>query len=299
MYRQTHLGEAVRVRRHVPGGNARRLYQRSYLVAATAAIGLAGTLRRRTTRQAPARPDNYHRRVLDAEVSALATLRDASQIRDDLVASASHEFRTPLTAIRGSAITLLDRHDDIRPQDRDRLLAGIVEHADRLGRLLEDMLAASSATAVRTGATVDLTAALGRFSLGQPRPRLCLRVATGISARIDGVWLDQIVDALREHLRTQARRDALVEVQADREGSEAAIHATYTPAHPLDEPARLFEPFGSTDGARTGRRASLALYVARRLTEMNGGHVSGDRNSDGRVTLSVLLPGAWPGATPS
>ncbi|HEX5493872.1 MAG TPA: HAMP domain-containing sensor histidine kinase [Mycobacteriales bacterium] len=278
------------MRRSMPGGGVRYLYLRLYRIAALAAAGVLGVLRRHAARPVPVRPDSYHRQVLDAEVSALATLRDASQIRDDLVASASHEFRTPLTAIRGSAITLLDRHDDIRPEDRDRLLTGIVEHADRLGRLLEDMLAASSAAAVDAGAVADVTAALGRFSLGQSRPRLCLRVAPGLSAHIEPIWLDQIVDALRGHLCTQARRDAPVDLCADRQGCDAAIRASYTPTHPSDEPARLFEPFASGYGVRTGQPASLALYVARRLTEMHGGHVSGDRGADGRVTLSVLLP---------
>lgn len=274
----------------MPDANAR--YLRPYRVVVSAATGTLEVLRRRVAGVKRVRPDSYHRQALDAEVSALVTLRDASQIRDDLVASASHEFRTPLTAIRGSAITLLDRYDDIRAGDRERLLTGIVEHADRLGRLLEDMLAASASAAVASGAVADVTAVLGRFSLGQPRPRLCLRVAPDVRAHIERIWLDQIVEALREHLRTQARRDAPVDVCADRQGPDVAIRASYTPAHPSDEPARLFEPFASGSGVRAGRPASLALYVARRLAEMHGGHVSGDRGTDGRVTLSVLLPAA-------
>ena len=57
--------------------------------------------------------ERYRSELFDAELSALTRLQEANRIREDLVASVSHEFRTPLTAIRGSAATLAARGDRI------------------------------------------------------------------------------------------------------------------------------------------------------------------------------------------
>ena len=78
----------------------------------------------------------------------ITELRKLERIRRDFVANVSHEFRTPLTAIQGFAETLLaGAMDD--PQNRDRFLGIILEHARRLARLTEDLLKLSQMDADR------------------------------------------------------------------------------------------------------------------------------------------------------
>src|SRR5208283_4005648 len=78
----------------------------------------------------------------------ITDLRKLERIRRDFVANVSHEFRTPLTAIQGFAETLLaGAMDD--PQNRDRFLGIILEHARRLARLTEDLLKLSQMDAER------------------------------------------------------------------------------------------------------------------------------------------------------
>jgi len=67
-------------------------------------------------------------------------------VRRDFVANASHEFRTPLTAIRGFAETLAEGALDDRAT-AERFLATIIKHTLRLSRLVDDMLALSRAEA--------------------------------------------------------------------------------------------------------------------------------------------------------
>ena len=237
--------------------------------------------------------EQYRRELFDAEIGALARLREAGQIREDLIASVSHEFRTPLTAIRGSAATLLARADKICPEDRATLLRGVVEHSDRLSRLLEDMLlAASSATVADAGAVADVSTAVSRFALGQARPPVVFEVAPGLAAYLDAASLDQVVQALADHARAEARRDRPVHVRAWREAGEVEVEVGYVPGRQEDLRA-LFEPFGSRESARTGRPASLALYVVRSLVEAHGGRTSAIRDGEGirvRVGLRALRP---------
>jgi signal transduction histidine kinase len=250
----------------------------AFLLAAGVVVGAFW----RFAERAYAQQEQYRRELFDAEMGALARLREAGQIREDVIASVSHEFRTPLTAIRGSAATLLARADRISPDDRRALLAGIVEHAERLGRLLEDMLLAASAPAVDRGGVADVSAAVAGFNLDATKPPVTLDVESCLAAYIDAVSLDQIIRALADHVRAEARRDRPVDVRARRQAGEVVLDVSYAAASGEQDLHRLFEPFGSRESAQTGRPASLALYVVRRLVEAHGGRVSAGRLA-GRV----------------
>src|SRR5581483_11423236 len=69
-------------------------------------------------------------------------LRRLEVVRRDFVANVSHELRTPLTAIKGYAETLLGPAGDDRETAR-RFLEVIDRHSERLGRLIDDLLALS------------------------------------------------------------------------------------------------------------------------------------------------------------
>lgn len=272
------------------------------------ALGLGGVMlaaavvvlvaARRAAEHGYSRRERYRTQLLGAELDALARLREAGRIREDLVASVSHEFRTPLTAIRGSAATLAARGDRIPAESRDVLLRGILEHADRLGKLLEDMLlAASAGPAPEAGAVADVTAALSGFRLGQARPPVVLEVEDGLAAYVDAVSLDQVVRALADHVRADARRDRPVTLRARRQAGEVVVDLLYGSARSADELRELFEPFGSRESAETGRPATLALYVVRRLVEAHGGRTVAGRDGDElrvRIALRALRPAVDP-----
>lgn len=268
------------------------------LVAALAVLVVA----RRFAERGYERQERYRRQLFDAELAALTRLQEASRIREDLVASVSHEFRTPLTAIRGSAATLVSRGDRIPPESRQVLLDGIVEHADRLGRLLEDMLLAASARAgTDAGAVADVTAALGGLRLGQARPPVVAEIEPGLAAYVDAASLDQVVRALADHLRADARRDRPVTLRAARAKGDVVVDVLYGGSRTEDELCELLEPFGSRESAETGRPATLALYVVRRLVEANGGKASCGRDGEQlrvRIVLRALRPASEPVATP-
>jgi signal transduction histidine kinase len=258
------------------------------------AAGVVLLAARRFAERGYEQQEQYRRELFDAELAALARLREAGQIRDDLIASVSHEFRTPLTAIRGSASTLAARRDRIEPEAQVALLVGIVEHADRLGRLLEDMLLAASArSGTDSGAVADVGAALAGFRLGQPRPPVVSEVDPGLTAYVVPASLDQIVRALADHVRAEARKDRPVTLRARDQAGEIVIDVLYAGGGSEEDLRRLFEPFGSRESARSGRPASLALYVVRRLVEAHGGRTTAGRDGDQlhvRVTLRALRP---------
>jgi signal transduction histidine kinase len=68
----------------------------------------------------------------------LTEMRRLDTVRTEFVANASHELKTPLTAIRGYAETLLD--PEMLRDERTTFAARIVEHADRMGAIVDDLL---------------------------------------------------------------------------------------------------------------------------------------------------------------
>ena len=64
-------------------------------------------------------------------------------MRSDFVATISHELRTPLASVYGAAVTLIQRDETLGPEHRSRLLGVIASEADRLARIVNDVLLAS------------------------------------------------------------------------------------------------------------------------------------------------------------
>lgn len=218
-----------------------------------------------------AREETYRLQLMDAEMGAVARMREAGQMREDLMTSVSHEFRTPLTAIRGGVATLRSQGERITPEVRDSLLDGIAEHEQRLSRLLEDMLAAASASMTDPTAAADVSAAL-RAAEGQPQ--VVTASAPGLMAALSPATLEQVAAAMIRHGRDHALDGGPVSLQGRAEGTEALVVLRYiTDASTAECPNRLLEPFASRECAETGRPISLDLYLARRLAEVHDGRM--------------------------
>jgi|GEM_PF-830636 len=69
--------------------------------------------------------------------------KDGTKAQADFVSTVSHELRTPITSIKGFAATLLHHKSNLDPEKRDRYVKVIKEQAERLQRLIEDLLAVS------------------------------------------------------------------------------------------------------------------------------------------------------------
>lgn len=239
-----------------------------------------------------AEQERHRQALFAADLSTLTRLREASQIREDLIASVSHEFRTPLTAIRGSAATLVQRYEQLDRDAQEDLLVGILESSDRLSRLLEDMLIAASASVGDAGAVADVSTAMHRFSPSPPRSSVQLDVDPHLGAFIDSESLYRVVNALGEHVRDTGRRDRAISLDAHRSGDQVLVSVSYAPTDDKEDVEGLLDPFAGGSSSPTGRPASLALYVVRRLVEAHGGAVSiGRRGEQRSIQLSLRALG--------
>jgi signal transduction histidine kinase len=251
--------------------------------------------------QARAAADRLRAQLSDGQSSVRAQLEETDRIRADLIATVSHEFRTPLTGIRGAALTLLKRGDRLDEQSRQRLLTAVLDQQERLSRLLENMLTAARATAVDPTAVAEVDAVAAEVAMlaGAARPEcgtVSVVVEPGTVARIDRHALHQVLANLVDNAQQHGNPGTVPLVAAARD--EKGVWVTVSnEGRTLDDDTagRLFEPFTQADtgATRDAEGLGMGLYVVRRLVEVYGGTVD-VRSENGWVTVELRLQ---PGAT--
>lgn len=231
------------------------------------------------------------RRVLEAERAD--ALRAADRAKSALLASVSHDLRTPLTTIKALAHEMMG--------DDERALV-IAEEADRLTRFVTDLLdhARMAQGDLRVSPELvgadELAGALIERVSGMPSSDR-LHVALDathplIVGRLDfGHTLRILVNLVENALKYTPAHTA-VEVSITREGPHVVFEVSDRgPGVPLEERERIFAPFyrpaGTTpDVAGTG----LGLAIARRLAEAQGGSLSVAPRAGGGSTFRLALP---------
>ncbi len=216
--------------------------------------------------------------------------------RHEFLARVSHELRTPLTIIRQAAFTELRRAS--AGVGRERLVL-IDSEADRLGRLVEDLMLASSLAVgglrirPRRCAVADLLEAVSvRFAGAAVEAGVALSV---VAASGDGVEVDvdpdrwaQLVGNLVTNAIRHAPAGSVVRVAASASAGQVAVDVANRAERV--EPgslARAFEPF--MQGAASTGSVGLGLPVARQLARLHGGDLRLEA-ADGWVSATVLLP---------
>lgn len=213
-------------------------------------------------------------------------------MRRDFVANVSHELKTPLTAIRGCAETLLDG----AMEDKEHgpgFVRSIAEQALRLDNLVDDLLKLSYAESGRLQ--------LEKTPVGL-KP-LAEEVARGLSAILTKKKVS-LINLVPEGLMVNADRDKLSQVlinlldnaaKYNREGGEIKISAVVEedgvkvliadtgPGIPPEHLSRIFERFYRADKARSRELGGtgLGLSIVKHLVELHGGAV-GVESAEGR-----------------
>jgi signal transduction histidine kinase len=231
--------------------------------------------------------------------SVQARLAEADRIRADLIGTVSHEFRTPLTGIRGAALTLLKRGERLDADSRARLLHAVLDQQERLSRLLENMLTAAEATSADPSAVAEVDAVAAEVAMLAVAARpstgeLQVLVDPGTLARIDRQALHQVLANLVDNALQHGSRGAVPIVAGGTDAAGVWLTVSNDGSElPSEVTARLFEPFTQVDNGATRDREGIGmgLYVVRRLVEVHGGRVQ-VRSEGGWVTVEVRLQSA-------
>jgi two-component system sensor histidine kinase KdpD len=231
-----------------------------------------------------------------------AALEENEKLRTTLLASLSHDLRTPLAAITGAVTTLRQFGETMAPAQRADLLASIEEEAARLTRFVANLLDMSR---IEAGALkprrdfVDVAevvrAAVERARKVFPDLRITISLARDLPMiRGDANLLEQVLFNLFDNAQKYGGGAGAL-VHARRLGGDAQI--TVTDEGPGVKPAdleRIFEKFwqgGRADGRKAG--TGLGLSICRGLIEAMGGTIHAESPAARRrgTRLVIKLPG--------
>lgn len=233
---------------------------------------------------------------LERTTEHLEALREADRMRSAVLASVSHDLRTPLTTIKALAHemgTLGDERSEV-----------IEQEADRLNRFVTDMLDMSRLASGRVSLQVAVTpvdellsAALQQVEGSFGARRIAVRLPPGDAlplARFDLTHAVRIVVNLLENARKYAPGDAPVELMVAREGDRLAVHvADRGPGVAPGEAERIFEALYRPASSRPDEGSvGLGLAIARGLAEAQGGTLTYAPRDGGGSVFTLRLPAA-------
>jgi signal transduction histidine kinase len=247
------------------------------------------------------RIDHYREQLYEGQQSLMARLEETDRIRSDLVATVSHEFRTPLTGIRGTLLTIKRRRDRMSPAQLDDMLDSAVNYSDRLSRLLENMLTAATATGTDEHTVADLPEVVKEVLATlayspSAAADVTVDLPSHLPVRMARQALHQVVANLVDNALTHSWPGAPVRLIAGRVGDEVVLRVR-NPGPDLDPATirQLFEPFTQRDGSATRETdgAGMGLYVVRRLVEVHGGRLR-MASENGEIIVEVDMWAAIP-----
>ncbi|MBM4407021.1 MAG: PAS domain S-box protein [Chloroflexi bacterium] len=234
--------------------------------------------------------------------STILVLRDvtaARQVqaaREAFIGVLSHELRTPITTIYGNT-KLMRRVSD--ETFRDAMLGDVEAEADRLYRLVEDLLILSRA---ETGLMLEgepvllqhvIPAVVAAERSHWPTHRFVDRVEPGMPpASADRTYLEQVIRNLLTNAAKYGPENGLVEVRAELAGGEVLVRVLDEgDGVPSGEEERVFNLFyRSATAARRAGGAGIGLYVCRVLVEGMGGRTWTRRRPEGGGEFGFTVP---------
>ena len=219
------------------------------------------------------------------------------QMRSSLLSAVSHDLRTPLAAITGSASTLRTQDNRLDPATRAELIENISEEAERMERLVSNLL---DMTRLESG---GVTLQRESFPLeeivGTALQRLDRQLAKrNVSVDLpedlpmvhgDEVLLGQLLWNLLENAIKYTPAESPVEIAARRQENSLVLEVRDRgPGIAAGEEERIFEKFFR--GERNSRGAGLGLPICRAIAEAHGGSIRALPRDGGGVVFRIQLP---------
>ncbi len=223
---------------------------------------------------------------------------EAEQLRNTLLSSVSHDLRTPLTVIAGSASSLLEGEESLDSGTKRELAQGIYEEARRLDRLVHNLLEMSRLQAGEARLNQEwyvLEEVIGS-ALAQLEPQMHdhpLRISLPTDlplVQIDALLMERVVINLLENSIKYTPPGTPIEISGGIQGRELLVAiADRGPGVPAGQEEHIFEKFYQVaPGSQRG--AGLGLTICRRIVEAHGGRIWAANRPEGGVIFHFTIP---------
>lgn len=265
----------------------------------SASVGRTGRLVVRAW-QSPGSVDAFDHVAFDLLRSALGLVvtilqsAELNEMKTAFLSAVSHELRTPLAVVMGTATTLRHRRAQLRPDQTELLTERLEAHANRLDKLLTDLLdidrlARGVVEPRRREVDVSLMASRLVDALEVSTHPVKL-YGTGVRGFVDGPQLERIIENLVRNAVKYTPAGTPIEISLQRlpEGVRVLVEDR-GPGVPDAAKNSILEPFVRLDADHPSPGTGIGLSLVRRFAQLHGGDIEVSDRPGGGATFSVLL----------
>jgi two-component system sensor histidine kinase KdpD len=208
--------------------------------------------------------------------------RESDRLRSVLLDSVTHEFRTPLTAIKASAETLLSEVDLDKPQRRD-LLVVINQESDRLNRLVGEAGEVAQLDSGQIQLHLEKHTIREAIDRGIANSQSALRghrLEVAVQPNVPRVLMDleriaEVITQLLDNAGKYSPPDSAIHITAEVHGSEVVTSvADHGPGIDAMEQEMIFEKFyRGRDQRMLIQGTGMGLPIAKAIVELHGGKI--------------------------
>lgn len=243
------------------------------------------------------------RAALSREMVTARATAETERVRNTLLASVSHDFRTPLSSILGSATSLLEYEDKLPREAQTELLRQIRDEAEGLDRMVRNLLAI---TRIDAGALelrqdwVDMRDVIERVVSAMRRRGALQRLATNLPpdlplVRADPALAEQALTNIVGNVMQHTPQETSVVIDVAAAPKQLVVRVTDDgPGVPADMLPKMFDKFthARESAAGKGEGVGLGLAIAKGIMQAHGGSISAQSPvAKGRGTrLTLTFP---------
>jgi two-component system, OmpR family, sensor histidine kinase KdpD len=239
------------------------------------------------------------RLVKDLEAARVG--EETERLRSALLSSVSHDLRSPLAAMIGSASSLANYADAMSASDQNSLLETIQIEGERLDRYIQNLLdmtrlGHNGLSIKRDWIGVDdlLASATQRLKRYQPRVQIAISLAPDLPALwVHPALIEQALFNVLENAAKFSPSEGLIQLSACQVNEQLRLDVQdQGPGIPEAERSRIFDMFFSVERGDRGREGTgLGLTIAQGMIGAHGGSINALPGPDGRGTLiRIQLP---------
>ena len=237
------------------------------------------------------------RRRNDRQRAALELQADTERLRSTLLASVSHDLRTPLAVMVGASSSLVESGSKMSGDERAALAQSVYDQArdmaDQVSKILQmTRLEAGGIEVAFDWASISevVGSVLARLSERLALHRVVVDMAKDLPlVRIDAALIEQALTNLLENAARHTPPGTLVQIRAQRMNNELVVTVEdFGPGIDARDLDRLFTKF--EHGKSEGRGVGLGLAICRAILQLHKGRVWGDSLPDGGIAFRFALP---------
>lgn len=241
----------------------------------------------------------FERDRLAQDAQRILAEADAERLRSSLLSAVSHDLRTPLAAIAGSASAMLENRLDETTQRE--LLRTVYDESDRLSRLVENLLhltriESGSMKVVKQWQPLDevIGSALRRMASGMQPRKVETNIPTNLGlVPIDGLLIEQVLVNLLDNAAKYTPEHTAITVAAERTPLGVELSVADRGAGIADEEHEfVFDKFyrSSHVASDRGRGAGLGLAICRAIVQAHGGRIWVENCEGGGTRFVIAVP---------